>query len=403
MKKHLVIPLFAVLLALFSCSTPAEQTKEMTLDNIAAQLHLLEKNILRVQAENPTTDNGQPRVMPRTIKEDGSLSAVPAGDWTSGFYPGVLWLMHELTGESEWKERAIKYTDLLEDQQYNGSNHDVGFRMFCSFGNALRLSGDESYTPVLVQSAKTLIARFYENVGCIRSWDFNQENWQCPVIIDNMMNLELLFWASEQTGDPVYHDIAIRHALTTLENHFRPDNSSVHVVDYDTISGEVRQKNTHQGYADESSWSRGQAWGLYGYTMTYRLTDHIEFLKQAEEIAGFLLEHPHLPDDLVPYWDYDAPGIPDEPRDVSAAAIMASALYELCRYSEKGAYYKKKADKIMESLGNTYASAPGENFGFILGHSVGAKPFESEVDVPLNYADYYYLEALVRKKDLEAN
>jgi rhamnogalacturonyl hydrolase YesR len=186
---------------------------------------------------------------------------VPAGDWTSGFYPGLLWYMYELSGGSKWKERAINYTAELEDQQYNGSNHDVGFRIFCSYGNALRLTGDESYIPVLEQSVKTLIARYYEHVGCLRSWDFNQENWHCPVIIDNMMNLELLFWASEQTGDPVYRDIAFSHASTTMENQFRPDNSSWHVIDYDTISGEVRNRNTHQGYADESSWSRGQAWG----------------------------------------------------------------------------------------------------------------------------------------------
>jgi len=215
-----------------------------------------------------------------------------------------------------------------------------------------------------------------------------------------MMNLELLFWATIKTGDSVYHDIALSHALTTMENHFRPDNSSVHVVDYDTITGEVRKINTHQGYSDESSWARGQAWGLYGYTMCYRFTKNPDFLKQAEKIADFLLAHPNLPDDMVPYWDFDAPEIPDEPRDVSAAAIMASALYELCTYSGKGDMYKNKADKIMENLGTTYASAPGENFGFILGHSVGAKPMDSEVDVPINYADYYYLEARLRRMDL---
>lgn len=401
MRKLLLLPVVLLLFMLSSCKGPDVQPEGITLKQIGQQLELLNENIIKVQSEAPLTDNGLKRVVPRTINKDGTLAVVPAGDWTSGFYPGVLWLMYELTGEAAWKEKAIKYTDLLEDQQYNGSNHDVGFRMFCSYGNALRLTGDDSYIPVLVQSAKTLIARYYESVGCIRSWDFNQENWQCPVIIDNMMNLELLFWASEQTGDPVFHDIAFRHALTTMENHFRPDNSSIHVVDYDTITGEVRNMNTHQGYADESAWSRGQAWGLYGYTVSYRLTDHIYFLKQAENIANFLLEHPNMPDDLVPYWDYDAPGIPDEPRDVSAAAIMASALYELCKYSEKGAYYKEKADKIMESLGTTYASAHGENYGFILGYSVGAKPFESEVDVPLNYADYYYLEARLRKMDLE--
>ena len=402
MKKEILLPFVLLILMLSSCKGPSDQPEGITLEQIGQQLELLDENIIKVQAEAPLTANGQKRVFPRTIDKDGSLAVVPAGDWTSGFYPGVLWYMFELTGETAWKEKAIKYTVLLEEQQYNGSNHDVGFRMFCSYGNALRLTGDQSYIPVLEQSAKTLIARYYENVGCLRSWDFNQENWQCPVIIDNMMNLELLFWASEQTGDPVYHDIAITHALTTMKNHFRPDNSSIHVVDYDTITGDVRHRNTHQGYADESAWSRGQAWGLYGYTATYRLTDHIDFLKQAEKIADFLLEHPNMPDDMVPYWDYDAPGNPEEPRDVSAAAIMASALYELCKYSENGAMYKEKADRIMESLGSTYASAPGENYGFILGHSVGAKPLDSEVDVPLNYADYYYLEALVRKQKLEA-
>ena len=402
MRKVFLLPVVLLILLLSSCKGPSGQTEGITLKQIGWQLEQLDENIIKVQAESPLTANGQKKVVPRTINKDGSLAVVPAGDWTSGFYPGTLWYMYELTGEPEWKKKAIKYTATLEEEQYNGSNHDVGFRMFCSYGNALRLTGDESYIPVLEQSAKTLITRYYENVGCIRSWDFNQENWQCPVIIDNMMNLELLFWASEQTGDPVYHDIAFTHAVTTLKNHFRPDNSSIHVVDFDTITGEVRNRNTHQGYADESAWSRGQAWGLYGYTVTYRLSDHIDFLKQAENIATFLLEHPNMPDDLVPYWDYDAPGIPDEPRDVSAAAIMASALYELCKYSEKGAYYKEKADKIMESLGTTYASAPGGNYGFILGHSVGAKPMDSEVDVPINYADYYFLEALVRQKKLDA-
>ncbi len=402
MIRKSVLLLVALLFIFSACKGPVEKASTISLKDIAAQLQLLDENVMKVQAEDPTTPNGQKRVMPRTINKDGSLAVVPAGDWTSGFYPGVLWYMFELTGRPEWKEKAIKYTDILEEQQFNGSNHDVGFRMFSSYGNALRLTNDESYKPVLEQSALTLIARYYENVGCLRSWDFNQERWQCPVIVDNMMNLELLFWASKQTGDPVYYDIAYRHAMTTMYNHFRPDNSSVHVVDYDTITGEVRQKNTHQGYADESAWARGQAWGLYGYTMTYRFTENIDFLKQAEKIANFLLGHPNLPEDLVPYWDYDASGIPDEPRDVSAAAIMASALYELCTYSEKGAYYKETADRIMESLETTYASAPGENYGFILGHSVGARPMDSEVDVPLNYADYYYLEALVRKIDLEA-
>jgi len=401
-KSALLLIAFPLIFAACKGPAPVEKATPITPDQMVVQLRLLDENILKVQAEDPTTPNGQMLVMPRTINRDGSLSLCTTGDWTSGFYPGVLWYMFEMTGQPEWKEKAIKYTATLEDEQFNGSDHDVGFRMFCSFGNALRLTSNPDYIPVLVQSAKTLIARYYENVGCIRSWNFNQDNWQCPVIIDNMMNLELLFWATQKTGDSVYYDIAVNHALTTMKNHFRPDNSSVHVVDYDTISGEVRQRNTHQGYADESSWARGQTWGLYGYTMTYRFTKNKDFLKQAEKIADFLLEHPNLPDDMVPYWDFDAPGIPDEPRDVSAAAIMASALYELCTYSLKGDIYYHQANKILESLSTTYASAPGENYGFVLGHSVGAKPMDSEVAVPLNYADYYYLEARVRRMGLDA-
>jgi len=402
MRNAILMPIGILLLSFTSCKDPGIESEGITLEQIAQQLELLDENVIKVQAEAPLGNNGQKPVVPRTINNDGSLQVVAAGDWTSGFYPGVLWYMFELTGDESWKEKAIQYTAELEDEQYNGSNHDVGFRMFCSYGNALRLTGDESHIPVLEQSALTLIARYYENVGCIRSWDFNRENWQCPVIIDNMMNLELLFWATKKTGDSIYHKIAVNHAQTTMDNHFRSDNSSYHVVDYDTITGEVRKRNTHQGFSDESSWARGQAWGLYGYTVCYRFTRNPDFLRQAEKIANFLLAHPNMPDDLVPYWDFDAPGIPDEPRDVSAAAIMASALYELCTYSDRGAIYKHQADKIMRSLGTTYASGPGENLGFILGHSVGAKPMDSEVDVPLNYADYYYLEARVRVMDLEA-
>lgn len=397
-RIRMIIPAFTLLLAAYSCSGPAEKPTIIDLESIGQQLLLLDENVQKELAEAPLDQNGREKAVPRTIHDDGTLSVVPGGDWTSGFFPGTLWYMYELTGDPAWMEKAEHYTAKLEQEMYNRSNHDVGFRMYCSYGNALRLAGDSAYIPILVQSAKTLISRYYETTGCIRSWDFNQENWQCPVIIDNMMNLELLFWASRQTGDPIYHDIALEHALTTLQNHFRPDHSSVHVVDYDTITGEVRQKNTHQGHADGSSWARGQAWGLYGYTMTYRFTRDQRFLEQAENIARFLLNHPRLPEDGVPYWDFDAPGIPEEPRDASAGAIMVSALYELSSFSEDGDLFRASADLILESLGTNYVSPEGENFGFILDHSVGSKPAGSEVDVPLIYADYYFLEALVRKE-----
>lgn len=402
-KVALVTPFLAGAIFICACAGPAGKAKKPDLERIGQQLLLLDESVQKDVANKPQDERGAEKIVPRTINEDGSLRVVAGHDWTSGFYPGSMWYMYELTGNPEWKGMAVRYTSKLEKEQYNGSNHDVGFRMFCSYGNGLRLINDPGYVPVLVQSAKTLIDRYSESVGSIKSWDFNEEVWQFPVIVDNMMNLELLFWASEETGDPIYREIAIQHALTTKENHYRSDFSSVHVVDYDTLTGAVRQKNTHQGYADESSWARGQAWGLYGFTMTYRCTRDKQFLEQAEKIAAFLLNHPRLPEDLIPYWDFDAPGIPDEERDVSAGAIIASALYELSTYSEHGAQWKAKADQMMKSLASSYTSEPGENYGFILQHSVGNKNGNSEVDVPLNYADYYFLEALVRQERLANN
>ena len=223
------------------------------------------------------------------------------------------------------------------------------------------------------------------------------------MIIDNMMNLEMLFQATQETGDSIFWKIAVEHANTTMKNHFRPDHSSFHVVDYDPESGEVRARQTAQGYADDSFWSRGQAWGLYGYTMCYRFTKNPAYLQQARHIAAFFFGLPNLPEDLIPYWDMKAPGIPNVPRDASAAAIMASALYELCGYvpAEEGKRYQDIADKIVDSLGRDYRAETGTAYGFLLLHSTGHHPAGSEIDVPLNYADYYYLEALARKAALE--
>jgi hypothetical protein len=216
-----------------------------------------------------------------------------------------------------------------------------------------------------------------------------------------MMNLELLFAATKLTGDSSFYKIAVSHANTTMKNHFRPDYSSYHVLDYDPQTGVVLKKNTHQGYFHESSWSRGQAWALYGYTMCYRETKDPKYLALAENVAKFILTHKNLPKDLVPYSDFDAPNIPNEARDASAAAVIASGLYELSTYSNKSGYYTKKADKMLKSLSTKYTAPIGEAKGFILLHSTGAAPSKSEVDVPLSYADYYYLEALLRKKNLK--
>lgn len=346
---------------------------------------------------------GDTNMNPGSTGKDNSLELVLSNSWISGFFPGSLWYMYEYSKDEKWKEAALHFTMNVEKEKFNGGTHDMGFKMFCSFGNAYRLTGVKEHSDVLVQSASTLITRFNPAVGCIRSWDHNTDKWDYPVIIDNMMNLELLFWASRETRDSTYYKIALKHAETTLKNHFREDGSSFHVIAYDTLTGEVVKKNTHQGFAHESAWARGQAWGLYGFTMTYRETGDERFLDQAKGIANFILEHPNLPDDMVPYWDFDAPGIPDEERDASAAAIMASALYELSSYADeaKAAEYLQAANKMLESLSSPdYLAEPGSNNFFLLKHCVGNMPRGSQVDVPLSYADYYFLEANMRKMKL---
>ena len=336
-------------------------------------------------------------VSPRTV-DSGKLKLVTSRDWTSGFFPGVLWMLYEQTGKEQWKTQAQQFTGNIEREKTNGTTHDMGFKIYCSFGNGYTLTKDAHYKDVIIEAAKTLSTRFNKNIGCLRSWDHHENQWKFPVIIDNMMNLELLFAASKFTGDSSFYKIATSHADMTMKNHYRPDYSSYHVVDYDPETGKVIKKNTHQGYADESAWARGQAWGLYGFTMCYRETKNPAYLQQAEKIAGFLLNHPNLPKDMVPYWDFNAPNIPNAERDASAAAIMASALFELGRFTSNGRYYQTMAVKVLENLTNSYRSLVGQNKGFLLLHCVGHMPNKSEINVPINYADYYYLEALIRSR-----
>ncbi len=341
---------------------------------------------------------------PRTVY-DNKVMYIPMDDWTSGFFPGTMWLMYDLTGDNKWKEYGVKYTEQLDSVKNLKWHHDVGFMIGCSYGNAYRITKNEAYKNVIIETAKSLSTRFRPVAGITQSWNVDKgwqatRGWMCPVIIDNMMNLELLFKASDYSGNPLFRKIAISHADKTMENHFRKDFSCYHVVDYDTITGKVRSKCTAQGFSDESAWARGQAWALYGFTVCYRETKDPKYLDMVDKIYNFIFTNKNMPADLIPYWDFNAPNIPNEPRDASAAAITASALYELSTLGRPE--YKKTADKIIESLSSpAYLAIVGTNGNFVLMHSVGSIPHDSEVDVPLNYADYYFLEALSRKKALD--
>ncbi|QPH40845.1 glycoside hydrolase family 88 protein [Pedobacter endophyticus] len=345
-----------------------------------------------------TPENRMPKTFyPLTKKSESSDTQW----WCSGFYPGSLLYIYEYTKDSATLNEAKKRLVILEKEKHYTGNHDLGFMMFCSFGNAYRITGNAHYKPTIDTAAASLITRYRPAANVIQSWN-SGKTWKGPVIIDNLMNLELLLWVSAHGGDKKYREIALNHANTTMKNHFRPDFSSYHVVDYDMATGKVIRKGTSQGAADGSSWSRGQAWALYGYTMLYRFTKERKYLDFAQNIAKFILKNPSMPKDFVAYWDFNAPKIPNTYRDASAAAVTASALLELGQFSsgKNKALYKNSAELMLRSLSsNAYTAAKGSNGGFILMHSTGALPLKSEIDVPLTYADYYYLEALTRYKN----
>ncbi len=339
--------------------------------------------------------------LPRTF-EKGRLQTIRYDHWVSGFFPGVLWMLYENNNDEKLRQYAEMYTDRVEPAKRVTNTHDLGFMLYCSFGQGYRLTGNKHYLDVISEGTQSLLTRWNDKLGVIKSWESGPK-WQYPVIIDNMMNLEMLCFMTRETGDRSYERIAERHANTTMKNHFREDYSTFHVVSYDTITGQPHAKNTHQGYADGSSWSRGQAWGLYGYTMMYRETLNPRYLKQAQEIGKFLMNHPRLPKDKVPYWDYDAPDIPNAKRDASAAAVMASALIELSQLdpSELAPQWLALAEQQLRTLSSpAYLAEEGQQGGFIIKHGVGHHQAGAEIDVPLTYGDYYYVEALMRMKKL---
>lgn len=375
--------------------TDMDKTSSLSNDFIDEIFH---KSELHLNAMYPTVK--ETKQVPRSLDRGFR----PIKDWTSGFYPGNLWLVYEHTKDTDLLKKAQFATELVEDEKYNTTDHDIGFRIYCSFGRGYDLTNNPKYKEVIVQAAKSAIQRYSPKVEAIMSWNPQpKRGWQYPVIIDNMMNLELLFAATKFTGDSIYYDIAIKHANTTMKNQYRADFSCSHVVDYDAKTGEFRKRDWNNGNSDPNTaaWSRGQSWGLYGFTLMFRETGDVKYLKQAENIAKFILENPNMPKDMVPYWDYNAPEFPTL-RDASAAAILASGLMELSQLSKNGQTYFKAGEKILTSLSSPqYFAEPGTNGNFLLKHATGNFLKNSELDGTLIYADYYFLEALTRYRKIK--
>jgi len=344
-------------------------------------------------------------MMPRNIADSAShwyCSKVTKDEWCAGFWPGILWYDYEYTNDPAIRQEAEKFTASLEYLTYEPAyDHDLGFLMFCSYGNGYRLTRNESYRQAILRSAEALSALFNPKVGTMLSWPRNIAMFGGHnTIMDNMINLEMLFWAAKNGGDKKLYDMAVSHADTTMKYHFRPDYTSYHVAVYDTLTGEFVKGVTHQGYDDNSMWARGQAWAIYGYTVVYRETKEPRFLDFVQKVADVYLEH--LPDDYVPYWDFNDPAIPYAPRDASAACVVASALLELSGYvsPEKGQEYKKAAVCMLESLSSDKYRSGKSKPAFLL-HSTGNYPSHSEIDAAIIYADYYYIEALMRLKQMK--
>lgn len=403
--------LFVMLMSALVC-LPAYSSRKSGIQALADRVFAVASEQAKMMATQLDSTS-----LPKSIAPDGSFRTSVWQDWISGFYPGTLWYIYKYTADPEIAALAVRQTEKCSRAQYIKTHHDVGFMINCSYGNGLRIGGIDEYSEVLHNAAHSLVTRYNPLVGCIKSWGDNpSRGWYYPVIIDNMMNLELLVRVAQMYDEPNLLAVAISHADVTMKNHFREDGSTFHVVNYDPKTGKPLGGETAQGYSDESTWARGQAWGLYGYTMMAALTGEERYLRKAEEIALWTIRN--LPDDHVQYWDYTAAArlLADEPgldrrkagelpdgrivRDASAAAITASAfalLAGICPDRKQAKLFRQTALRQVEALSEgEYLAEPGTNCGFILKHCTGAYPANSEVDVPLTYADYYYLEAILR-------
>jgi unsaturated chondroitin disaccharide hydrolase len=396
MQKHFRLrnALFAgLLLAAFGCSSHTHPTTDFNVDSAIAYCSC---QAIKTLETLPDVDS-----IPNTIdKGQKKWQYAHVGSWTSGFWPGTLWYLYEATQDTVWLHAAENVTRILLPEAYRKArSHDSGFIMMPSVGNAYRLTGDTMYAQALHHAADSLAELYNPKVGTILSWPgmVKKMNWPHNTIIDNMMNLELLFWSAKNGGNKWLYDVAVKHAETTMKYHFRTDHSCYHVAVYDTLDGHFIKGVTHQGLADSTMWARGQAWAIYGYTMVYRETRDVRFLEVACQSADAYLRR--LPEDMVPYWDFDAPMSPLlPPKDASAAAVTASALIELSGYVNdeiKSRHYLDVAIAMLENLSSSAYQSGTVNTAFLL-HSVGHMPRGREIDASIMYADYYYIEALLR-------
>lgn len=386
-----LVKAYAVSTLILSVSAGALYSQNLTID-VESVLQFAERQLTATVAQLGDTT----KYPYRTLNDSSWITSHP-GSWVSGWFPGCLWRIYEWNADDAWRWWAESWTAGLEETKYNTRTHDVGFIIFCSFGNGYRLTDREDYREVIIQAARSLATRFHPTVGCIRSWN----SYEFPVIIDNMMNLEILFWASKNGGEAEWYDMAVSHALRTREDHIRPDGSTYQIVDYDTTTGDILQWASKQGYATESTWARGQAWGLYGFAMAFRETGDARFLETAEKLANYFIDN--LPEDHVPFWDFQVADIPGEEKDVSAAAIAVSGLLELMILvptAEQSNRYRTAAYDILASLCSPDYLAEGFNSCGILLHGVQNHNKDKGIDVSLIYADYYFIEALLRYQDV---
>ncbi|MBD0724953.1 glucuronyl hydrolase [Flavobacterium sp. L1I52] len=401
LKKQIAGSLFATLM-LVGCGSTITNNKSDKGFDVDAQLTYCVKQSSDALKLIPNDGSS----IPRNIAPDSKQwKYVDFTDWTSGFWPGELWYLYESTGDQKWETAADKFTNYLAPLSVTPAlDHDLGFQVFTSYGNGYRLTKNPEYKKVILKTADTLATLFNPKVGTILSWPREVPNMEWPqhnTIMDNMINLELLFWASKNGGSKKLYDMAVSHATVTMDNHFRPDYTSYHAVVYDKETGKKIKAVTHQGYSDSSMWARGQSWAIYGYTMVYRETKDPKFLDFAHKVTRVYLDR--LPKDLIPYWDFDDPTIPKAPRDASAAAVVASALLELSTYTQDAVLAKEyldKAEGMLKELSDSYQSRD-KNTALLL-HSTGHKPAGSEIDYSIIYADYYYVEALLRYKKMKA-